>query len=55
MREDVRMFIDTCFLKNDEIQLKYAGGELLEVVELPEDSDMRERRETQKNIFRFNI
>lgn len=26
---------------------EYAGGELLEVVELPEDSDMRERGETQ--------
>lgn len=34
---------------------EYAGGELLEVVELPEDSDMRERGETQKCIFKFNI
>ena len=34
---------------------EYVGGELLEVVELPEDSDVRERGETQKCIFKFNI
>lgn len=34
---------------------EYVGGELLEVVELPMDSDMRERGETQKCIFKFNI
>jgi len=34
---------------------EYVDGELLEVVELPEDSDMRERGETQKCIFKFNI
>lgn len=33
---------------------EYVGGELLEVVELPMDSDMRERGETQKCIFKFN-
>jgi len=32
---------------------EYAGGKLLEVVELPADSDMRERGETQKCIFKF--
>lgn len=32
---------------------EYAGGELLEIVELPEDSDMRELGETQKCIFKF--
>ena len=34
---------------------EYAGGELLEVVELPTDSDMRERGETQKCIFKFML
>lgn len=34
---------------------EYVGGELLEVVELPMDSDMRKRGETQKCIFKFNI
>lgn len=32
---------------------EYAGGELLEIVELPADSDMRERGETQKCIYKF--
>ena len=34
---------------------EYAGGELLEIAELPGDSDMRERGETQKCIFRFTL
>ncbi len=34
---------------------EYAGGKLLEVVELPPDSDMRERGETEKCIFRFEL
>jgi len=34
---------------------KYAGGELLEIVELPADSDMRERGETEKCIYRFEL
>lgn len=32
---------------------KYAGGELLEVVDLPKDNDMRERGETRICIFKF--
>lgn len=32
---------------------EYAGGKLLELVELPEDNDMRERGETSKCIFKF--
>lgn len=32
---------------------EYAGGELIEIVELPADSDMRERGETEKCIYRF--
>lgn len=34
---------------------EYAGGELLEIAELPEDNNMRERGETQKCIFRFEL
>ena len=34
---------------------EYAGGELLEIVELPPDSDMRERGETEKCIYRFEL
>ena len=34
---------------------EYAGGELLEIVELPPDSDMRVRGETEKCIYRFEL
>ena len=34
---------------------EYAGGELLEVAELPADSDMRVRGETKKCIYRFEL
>lgn len=34
---------------------EYAGGQLLEIVELPTDSDMRERGETEKCIYRFEL
>ncbi len=34
---------------------EYAGGELWEIVELPPDSDMRERGETEKCIYRFEL
>ncbi len=34
---------------------EYAGGKLLEIVELPENSDMRENDETQKCIFKFIV
>ena len=34
---------------------EYAGGKLLEIVELPEDNDMRENGETEKCIFRFEL
>ena len=32
---------------------EYAGGKLLEIVELPENNDMRESGETEKCIFKF--
>lgn len=34
---------------------EYAGGELLEIVELPENNDMREKGETEKCIFKFIV
>lgn len=34
---------------------EYAGGELLEIVELPEDNDMRESGESEKCIYRFQL
>lgn len=34
---------------------EYAGGELWEIVELPPDSDMRERGMTEKCIYRFEL
>lgn len=34
---------------------EYAGGELLEIAELPEDNDMREKGETEKCIFKFIV
>lgn len=34
---------------------EYAGGELLEIVELPEDNDMRENGETEKCIYKFIV
>ncbi|MBQ7875189.1 MAG: GNAT family N-acetyltransferase [Oscillospiraceae bacterium] len=34
---------------------EYAGGELLEIAELPEDNDMRRIGDKEKCIFRFNL
>lgn len=35
---------------------EYAGGELLEIAELPEDNDMRiEKGETEKCIYKFTV
>ncbi|MGN0479472.1 MAG: GNAT family N-acetyltransferase [Hominenteromicrobium sp.] len=33
----------------------YAGGTLLEIVDLPQDSDMRQHGETQKCIYRWEL
>lgn len=88
------MFLDTAFLKNDEVYrghhyagkaclllfelarkhdlgyiiitcnpdnyasrktCEYANGELIEIVELPEDSDMRARGENEKCIYRIEL
>lgn len=34
---------------------EYAGGKLLEIVELPEDNDMRQKGETEKCMFKFLV
>ena len=34
---------------------EYAGGELLEIVELPEGNNMRERGDTEKCIYKFVV
>lgn len=34
---------------------EYANGELLEIVKLPDDNDMREKGETEKCIFMFMV
>lgn len=34
---------------------EYAGGNLLEIVELPTESGMRDRGETEKCVFRFEL
>ena len=54
-KHNLEYLIITCNPDNDASRktCEYAGGELLEVVDLPEDNDMRESRETQKCIFKF--
>lgn len=57
-RHGLEYIIITCNPDNiaSKRTCEYAGGELLEIAELPEDSDMRlEKGETKKCIFRFNI
>lgn len=56
-KHDLEYLIITCNPDNvaSKKTCEYAGGKLLEVVDLPEDNDMRERGETQKCIFKFNI
>lgn len=34
---------------------EYAGGNLLEIAGLPEDNDVRDKGETEKCIFRFDV
>lgn len=34
---------------------EYAGGKLLEIAEVPEGNDMRERGETEKCIYKFEL
>lgn len=54
-KHNMKYLIITCNPDNDASRktCEYAGGELLEIVELPEGNDMRENGEFEKCIFRF--
>lgn len=54
-KHDLEYLIITCNPDNvaSKKTCEYAGGKLLEVVDLPEDNDMREDGETSKCIFKF--
>lgn len=56
-KHDLKYLIITCNPDNyaSRKTCEYAGGELLEIVEVPEDSDMREKGEFEKCIFRFQL
>ena len=56
-KHEMGYLIITCNPDNDPSRktCEYAGGELLEIVELPEDNDMRERGMTEKCIYRFEL
>ena len=54
-RHDLEYVIITCNPDNyaSRQTCEYAGGKLIELVEVPEGNDMRERGETEKCIYRF--
>lgn len=54
-KHDLEYVIITCSPNNHGSRktCEYLGGELLEIAELPKDSDMREKGETKVCIFRF--
>lgn len=56
-KHDLNYLIITCNPENDASRrtCEYAGGRLLEIVELPEDNDMRDDGETEKCIYRFEL
>lgn len=56
-RHELEYLIITCNPGNSPSRktCEYAGGKLLEIVELPEDNDMRERGEVEKCIYRFEL
>lgn len=56
-KHDLKYLIITCNPDNcaSRKTCEYAGGELLEIAELPEDSDMRDKGESEKCIFRFQL
>ena len=57
-RHGMRYVIITCNPDNwaSRKTCEYAGGELVEIVELPEDNDMRvEDGETEKCVYRFQL
>lgn len=56
-KHELGYLVITCNPDNDPSRktCEYAGGELLEIAELPRDSDMRERGMTEKCIYRFEL
>lgn len=56
-KHDMQYLIITCNPDNHASRktCEYAGGELLEIAELPKDNDMRDKGETEKCIFRFRL
>ena len=56
-RHQLEYVIVTCNPENAASRktCEYAGGTLLEIVELPEDNDMRADGETHKCIYRFEL
>ena len=56
-KHDLKYVIITCNPENcaSRKTCEYAGGKLLEITELPPDNDMRERGETEKCIYRFDL
>ncbi len=56
-KHDLGYVIITCNPDNHASRktCEYLNGKLLEIVELPEDNDMREDGETEKCIFRFEL
>lgn len=56
-KHDLKYLIITCNPENHASRrtCEYAGGKLLEIVELPKDNDMRDDGETEKCIYRFEL
>ncbi len=54
-RHELGYIIITCNPDNyaSRRTCEYAGGELLEIAQLPEENDMRARGETEKCIYKF--
>ena len=56
-RHDLEFVIITCNPDNyaSRKTCEYAGGKLIEIVEVPAGNDMRERGETEKCIYKFTL
>ncbi|MBE5888520.1 MAG: GNAT family N-acetyltransferase [Lachnospiraceae bacterium] len=56
-RHDLEYVIITCNPDNyaSRKTCEYAGGKLIEIVEVPEGNDMRERGEIEKCVYRFML
>ena len=56
-KHDLGYVIITCNPDNyaSRKTCEYVGGELLEIVELPEENDMRQRGEKQKCIYKITL